>query len=108
MGHEERIAHMEAVVEPQMGATFQSFDASRFADFGCETCHGPGAEDGTFAMPNRELPRLDPSFFYRKHRKEAPEITHFMWKTVRPNMADLLGLPEGDKGIDCSSCHLED
>jgi hypothetical protein len=106
MSEEERMAHMTTVVEPRMATLFQQFDAQRFGDFGCRTCHGTGADDGSFAMPNPELPKLDPTLFYREARKEHHAIADFMWKEVEPTMAEVLGLPRGEKGIDCGSCHI--
>jgi hypothetical protein len=102
----ERIEHMSSVVAPRMQAHFQEFDRARFSDFGCPTCHGASAEDGSFAMPNPDLPHLDPSSFYKKHRKESPEIARFMWKVVEPEMANLLGLPRGEDGFHCANCHV--
>jgi hypothetical protein len=101
----DRIEHMSSVVSPRMKALFQDFDKARFSDFGCPTCHGEGAEDGGFAMPNPSLPTLDASGLFKQHRKEAPEITRFMWKEVEPEMAALLGLPKGEEGLHCASCH---
>jgi hypothetical protein len=51
------------------------------------------------------LPTLDPAVFYRKHRKAEPEVAHFMWKTVEPTMAELLGLRRGPSGMHCGTCH---
>jgi len=106
MTGDERAAHMHEVVAPAMRTAFQAHDAQRFADFGCKTCHGPGEQDGTFAMPNPALPYLDASLVYRKHRKATPEITKFMWKTVEPRMGELMGLPHGDRGVHCFTCHV--
>jgi cytochrome c553 len=110
MNDKERAQHMGAVVLPRMKASFQQFDAERFADFSCGTCHGAGAEDGSFEMPNPGLPRLDPSGLYKKHRKATPEIADFMWKEVEPEMAELLGLPRYSfvkkSGFGCANCHL--
>lgn len=101
----ERLEHMSYVVAPRMKALFMEFDKERFSDFGCPTCHGAGAEDGTFAMPNHDLPELHEKGLFKKHRKETPEIAHFMWKEVEPEMATILGLPKGEGGLHCGSCH---
>ena len=105
MNERERVAHMTNVVQPRMAALFRTFDDQRFAEFGCATCHGPGASNGTFAMPNPALPELNPRFFYRKHRKGQHEMATFMWKEVEPNMAQLLGLRRGEAGVHCGTCH---
>ncbi len=110
MDVEERIEHMSDVVTPGMKALFQGFDEARFSDFGCPTCHGDGAEDGSFAMPNPELPVLDASNLLKKHRKETPEMMRFMWKQVQPEMQRLIGVPKrsssNEDGFSCESCHL--
>ncbi len=111
MGGDARRQHMIEVVQPQMADLFQEFDSlhkgDRFADFDCGTCHGSGAVDGKFAMPNPELPHIDASGLYKKHRKATPEMAHFMWKKVEPRMAELLGVSHGSKGeINCGSCHV--
>ena len=102
MDQGQRMAHMGKVVEPRMKALFQEHDSARFSDFGCTTCHA----ENTFEMPNPELPRISKTGFYKKHRKQHPEILRFMWKTMEPNMADALGVTYGEKGyLGCSSCH---
>ena len=107
MADDERMTHMKTVVAPRMKAMFQEYDGERFAEFNCATCHGPGAEDETFALPNPELPHLDASKYYKKHREADPEIVHFMWKEVEPAMAEALGVTHGEKGdMNCRSCHV--
>ena len=110
MSEKERGEHMGAVVLPRMKALFQEFDGERFADFSCGTCHGAGAEDGSFEMPNPGLPHLDASGLYKKHRKATPENADFMWKEVEPEMAQLLGLPRYSfvrkSGFGCAECHI--
>ena len=103
MNHDERMAHMSTVVLPKMKALFQGFDPERFADFDCQTCH---RDSGSFKMPNPELPTLVEKGFYRKHRKENPEITRFMWKEVEPAMGEALGQTWGPRGfVHCGLCH---
>src|SRR2546430_2593695 len=58
MDHSERMAYMKKHVNPTMRAEFQNFDAKRYAKFGCKTCHGKGAEDDSYKMPNPDLPKL--------------------------------------------------
>jgi len=107
MNHAERLIHMTEVVEPRLRKDFQAFDATRFADFGCATCHGAGAENGTYAMPNPDLPHLVEDGFFKKHRKATPDIVRFMWKEVEPNVAKALGVTYGKDGdVSCASCHL--
>jgi hypothetical protein len=90
-----------------MGKTFQGFDAEHYAEFGCVTCHGPGAKDGNFEMPSPALPKLpeDPTPVFQ----EKPEVSKFMSEQVVPQMAKLLGEepfnPETGKGFGCFDCH---
>src|SRR5262245_48391243 len=37
---DERLDYMKTVVAPKMGGFFKEFDAKRFADPNCMTCHG--------------------------------------------------------------------
>ena len=103
----ERLTHMTDVVSPRLQAVFQGFDAKRFGDFGCHTCHGSGADDGSYTMPSPDLPHLSKAGFYKKHRKEQPEIVKLMWKEVEPAVGETMGLTHGPKGaIRCETCHV--
>lgn len=107
MDRDERSAHMYGVVKPRMETLFSELDGERFADFDCGTCHGDNAEEVDWALPNPALPKLNPKAFYKKHRKATPEMADFMWKVVEPEMAELLGVTHGPKGMmECGSCHL--
>ncbi|MEO6573135.1 MAG: hypothetical protein ABIP89_04805, partial [Polyangiaceae bacterium] len=57
--HDQKMAYMKTAVMPKMGPMFHDFDAKRYAEPKCTLCHGAGAKDGTFKMPNPELPKLD-------------------------------------------------
>jgi len=109
MDHAERVDHMAKTVEPRLAAKFREWDAERYADFDCATCHGEGANDGTYAMPNPDLPHLEEKGLFKKHRKEQPEAVKFMWKVVEAEVADAMGLTYGPKGdIACWTCHVVD
>src|SRR5688572_19577006 len=58
MSKDERFAHMKTVVFPEMKTAFQAAAPHEFAGFTCATCHGDGAVDKTFKMPNPKLPTL--------------------------------------------------
>src|SRR5436309_10892457 len=58
MDHSERMAYMKKVVLPTMRKEFADFDSKHFAKINCKTCHGAGAEDDSYKMPNPDLPKL--------------------------------------------------
>jgi len=105
LDHDQQIQFMKEVVVPTMAPLFQAHDAKEFAEFGCKTCHGPGAEKGEYELPNPLLPKLDFADM-SKHKKEDLE---WMGKVIKPNMAKLLKEPEysaeNPKGFGCGECH---
>jgi len=105
LDHDQQIQFMKEVVVPTMGPLFQAHDPKEFAEFGCKTCHGPGAEKGEFDMPNPGLPKLNFADM-SKHKKEDLE---WMGKVIKPQMAKLLKEPEysaeNPTGFGCGECH---
>lgn len=109
MSFDDRMALMGSHVNPRMKTVFQEFDGEKFADFGCQTCHGSGASEGTFVMPNPDLPHLKEEGFFKEAREEHPDVVKFMWQDVESNLADAMGVTYGPKGdIACWSCHVVD
>jgi hypothetical protein len=110
--HDQKHEYMKTAVMPKMGGLFHDFDAKRYAEPKCGLCHGAGAKDGTFKMPNPGLPKLDvtPAGFKAMQAKK-PKVVEFMMKQVEENMADLLGEPPYDpatqKGFGCLGCHTK-
>ena len=106
MTRDQKIEHMEHVVVPAMAAKFQSWDAQRFAEFGCQTCHGPSAAQGRFEMPNPELPHLGD---FEELEQSKPRVVEFMTE-VEVEMADLLDMepydPQTHEGFGCGQCHV--
>jgi hypothetical protein len=108
--HDWKLAYMKSDVMPKMGALFHEFDAKRYDEPKCVLCHGAGAKDGSFTMPNPELPKLDltPAGF-KKLQAKKPKVMEFMLKKVEPQMASLLGEPAFDPktktGFGCTGCH---
>jgi hypothetical protein len=110
LGRDERIAHMKNVVVPHMKPLFQaSPEAEHFKEFGCSTCHGPGAKEGKFEMPSAALPKLDAKDGFKVHMDKDPEMTKWMMSTVLPEMAKTLGQtpydPKTNSGFMCGDCH---
>jgi hypothetical protein len=94
-----------------MTERFQSRDATRFASFGCRTCHGEDAAARGFAMPNPGLPVLFPTGSAEQQAtvEQHPDAVRFMFQVVVPDMATLLGMPTYDEttqqGMSCYHCH---
>ena len=108
MNQDQKKSFMRHTVMPAMKAKFQAFDGTKYAEFGCKTCHGAGAEDGSYEMPNGDLPKLD---FANMDKLDADKqkIAEFMGTEVKPTMAALLKqpeyTPENPKGFGCLECH---
>jgi hypothetical protein len=109
---DQKLAYMKTAVMPKMGAMFHEFDPKTFSEPRCGLCHGPGAKDLGFKMPNPTLPKLPstPDGFKKVH-DQKPEIFDFMAKHVEPTMASLLGEqpydPTTQKGFGCFDCHTK-
>ena len=58
MNADQRTAFMKDVVMPRSKELFMAFDAERYKDMDCKTCHGPGADDKSFEMPNPDIAPL--------------------------------------------------
>jgi hypothetical protein len=105
LDHAQRIEFMKQKVVPTMKPIFQAHDANDFADFGCQTCHGDGAKEGHFDMPNPRLPKLN----FQDMSKFKKADLQWMDKQVEPTMARMLGLPPYSKdqpeGFGCPTCH---
>ena len=107
--HEQKLAYMKSDVMPKMGALFHGFDAKTFDKPNCKTCHGKAAEDGSFKMPNADLPKLDVAHQLKSDKAKHPKMFEFMASQVEPQMASLLGMQPYDvktqQGFGCLGCH---
>jgi hypothetical protein len=109
MTAEEKKYHMKEVVLPRMRELLQEHDPDEFAEVNCATCHGAGAKEGKFEMPNAGLPKLDPRDGFARHKKEEPAMIKFMMERVTPEMVKLLDVapydPQTQQGFGCFNCH---
>ena len=110
MDKEARGKYMKEVVMPKMKEVFVAFDAKKYADMKCTTCHGSAAATGAFTMPNPELPKLPADMSkFKEWASKKPQMTEFMVKHVKPEMAALLHEPEYNpetkSGFGCGECH---
>jgi hypothetical protein len=110
MARSERRDYMRTVVMPKAKELFVAYDPARYGKMSCGTCHGDGAEDGTFKMPNPKLPRLPPSpEGFKQLIAAKPAACQFMLVKLKPTMAALLGMPVFDPdtrtGFGCFNCH---
>jgi hypothetical protein len=113
MSKDQRKDYMKTAVMPQMKQTFSAFNADRYKAMGCVTCHGEGAMEGKFTMPNPKLPKLPASpAGFQKLMSEKPAVMQFMAMQVKPQMAHLLGMPEftpeSKTGFGCFQCHTKE
>ena len=108
--HDERVDLMKHVVLPAMKTEFTAWEGEEFAAMNCATCHGAGAKDKTFEMPNPKLPKLPADAEgWKKLEAEEADAVKFMRETVVPKMAAMLGEqpydPATGKGFGCFECH---
>jgi hypothetical protein len=112
MNHDQRVEFMKTVVMPTMKPIFVAFD-TEFEEMDCKTCHGAGAESGTFEMPNPELPVLpgtEEAFGEYMKDPDHAKWAMFMIQQVKPKMAELLKMSEfdpatGQGDFSCANCH---
>ncbi|MDB4937004.1 MAG: hypothetical protein JWP87_3976 [Labilithrix sp.] len=113
MNKEQRVEFMKTVVLPKMKTELTAYDAKRFSGMSCGTCHGEGAKDGSFRMPNAKLMPHVPNDMgeFQKLMKDRPDAVKFMATKVVPQMAQLLGEepfdPKTGKGFGCHECHSD-
>jgi len=112
MTHQERHFYMRETVFPPMKGDFVAFSSKDYAKMNCATCHGDGAKDHTFKMPNPKLPPLPATEAgFKQLQAKHPEVVKFMMETVVPDMAKMLGEaaynPTTHQGFGCFRCHTK-
>ena len=112
MSHDQRADLMKRKVLPQMKAAFSAVEPDEFSKMNCATCHGAGAKDKSFKMPNPALPKLPAGTDaegWARLAAEEPEMMAFMKTQVVPQMAAILGEkpydPATHEGFGCVECH---
>ena len=111
--HEKKLAYMKETVMPAAKRIFSGFEPVRFGFMTCETCHGQGARDGTYKMPNPDLPHIvgGKGGFVELATKQ-PETLRFMQSVVGPEIGKLLGYEEFNMakhvGFSCYQCHVRE
>lgn len=105
---EQRMDWMGLEVFPKMRAAFVEYDAERFSDFKCQTCHGDDMEIVDFAMPGVSF-ALSGEDTLAQARDYDAKMTEFMVNEVVPQVARLLDMkpydPETNTGFGCFGCH---
>ena len=112
MTFDERKKLMKVSVLPELKKAFQGYDSKKYKKFSCATCHGDGATDGKFKMPNAGLPKLPTpgdQAAMKALQEKKPEAMKFMQEVVMPKTSGLIGVaewsPQNPKGFGCYSCH---
>ena len=107
MSKDQQAAFMKAKVVPAMGPIFQAYDAKKYGDFSCKTCHGPA-----YKVPKDYLPHLTFKDGKIKEVGEHPEMGKFMMEKVTPAMVQAMGAhpfdPQTHQGFGCNGCHTVD
>lgn len=108
--HEQKLAYMKGGFMTAQRAIWASWEPARFRDLECRNCHGRGVADGTFQLPNPDLPHLYPGKEgFMELAQHEPEVLAFMQQRLVPETARLLGVPpfdmEAHTGFSCYQCH---
>jgi len=108
--HDKKKDYMKATVVLAEKGLWAEYDPVRFANFTCKNCHGSGAADGAYRMPNPDLPKWPGGAdAFRELKERNPKALFFMQQVVVPVTARLIGVKEFDfashTGFSCFQCH---
>jgi mono/diheme cytochrome c family protein len=113
--YEQKRAYMKGAVVPKMKPIFQAFDAKKFKNVTCQTCHGDDGPERKYKMPSNgihPLPNTKEAFEAKlKAEPTWPKWTEFMTQKVEPAMGKLLAIPVFDPkkpvegALSCANCH---
>jgi hypothetical protein len=105
----QRQEWMGITVLPKMKATFQAHDATGFASFKCQNCHGNDMAAKKFKMPNDGIYPLNPADPIKGAKEYDEKMTKFMIEQVVPQMAEMLDekviSKDNPSGFGCMRCH---
>lgn len=105
MPTKDKAAFMKKKVMPAMSKTFQDYDAKKYANFSCKTCHGPSMKP----KPVDFLPELHFKGGKITEAAKQPDMVKFMAEHVEHDMAGLFGKapydPKTGTGFGCNGCH---
>lgn len=108
LDHDQREEFMKQKVVPTMTPIFKNHDPKKYANFGCDTCHGEDFIKGDFEMPNPKLPKLN----FADMSKFKPADIEWMKTQVWPTMGKLLKEPlyseSNPEGFNCTTCHTQE
>jgi hypothetical protein len=99
--HKQRMEFMGIVFLPEMKKQFQAHDATGFAQFKCETCHGKNGKANDYKMPSDSIYPLEKADPIKAAMEYDEKMTKFMVEQVTPKTAELLE----DKSKGCFTCH---
>jgi hypothetical protein len=108
LDRDQRMQLMTEQVVPAMRPLFVRHDATRFASFGCETCHGKGASSRRFEMPNPDLPILTFADMSKFDRRDIDWMKTEIWPAMVQLVDEPPFAPDNLTGFGCSSCHVRD
>jgi hypothetical protein len=113
--YDQKKTFMKDEVVPTMKPIFKAFDAKKFRNVACTTCHGDDGPDRKYKMPSNGIHPLPNSkeAFEAKLKAEPtwPKWTKFMSEKVEPAMGKLLAVEVFNpakpvKGaFSCAACH---